>query len=56
MGTKTKIALAGTFVGLVAMAAAAFGQTGSGSGSDSGAQTTKYPTQQRRAAAAQNGG
>ena len=30
MGTKTKVALAGTFVGLVAMSAAAFGQTGSG--------------------------
>lgn len=41
MGTKTKIALAGTFVGLVAMSAAAFGQTGSGSTAGTAAPTDR---------------
>ena len=50
MGTKTKIALAGTFVGLVAMSAAAFGQTGSGSSSGTAEPTARAP---RRAAAEQ---
>jgi hypothetical protein len=49
MGTKTKIALAGTFVGLVAMSAAAFGQTGSGSDPSSSTNTSRRP----RAAAAE---
>lgn len=51
MGIKTKVALAGTFVGVVAMAATAFGQTGSdsGSGTDEGSERPR----ERRAAAAQ---
>jgi hypothetical protein len=49
MGTKTKIAIAGTFVGLVAMSAAAFGQTGSGSGTP----TASSAPRERRAAAAE---
>ena len=53
MGTKTKVALAGTFVGLVAMSAAAFGQSGSDSGSATLAPRTKRTAPaERRAAAA----
>jgi hypothetical protein len=52
MGTKTKVALAGTFVGLVAMSAAAFGQTGSGSGTP----TAPGAPRERRAAAAEKRG
>ena len=51
MGIKTKVALAGTFVGVVSMAAAAFGQTGSGSGS--GTDESSERPRERRAAAAQ---
>jgi hypothetical protein len=51
MGTKTKIALAGTFVGLVAMSAAAFGQTGSGSDPSSGSSSGARDRQRPRAAA-----
>jgi len=50
MGTKTKVALAGTFVGLVAMTAAAFGQTGTGS--SGGASTATSAPRDRRAARA----
>jgi len=49
MGTKTKVALAGTFVGLVAMSAAAFGQDGSGSGTP----TEQSSPRERRAAGAE---
>ena len=50
MGTKSKLALAGGFVGMVAMAAAAFGQSSPGSGT----QTAPASPSDRRAAAAQN--
>jgi hypothetical protein len=54
MGTKTKVALAGTFVGLVAMSAAAFGQTGADPGSDTPTPRAKRTaTAERRAAAAE---
>lgn len=50
MGTKTKITLAASFVGVVAMAAAAFGQ--SGGGSEPGGD--KSPENDRRAPAARD--
>ena len=54
MGTKTKLAMAGTFVGVVVTAATAFGQTGSGSGDPSGTPTDT--PRARRPAAAQRDG
>jgi hypothetical protein len=54
MSIKTKIALAGSFVGLVAMAAAAFGQTGSGS--STAEQGTDTPRARRAAAAERRDG
>lgn len=51
MGTKTKLTLAASFVGVVVTAAAAFGQTG-GSGSGEGSEQTA-PRERRRAAAEQ---
>ena len=57
MGIKTKVALAGTFVGLVAMSAAAFGQSGSDSGSATPAPRAKgTASAERRAAAAEKRG
>ena len=58
MGTKTKLALAGGFVGMVAMAATAFGQVGSdtppdGSSGGSGTPPTQQQREQRRAERAQ---
>ena len=53
MGTKTKLTLAATFVGVVAMAAAAFGQAGGGSGDDP-ASGSDEARRERRAAAAQD--
>lgn len=49
MGTKTKLTLAASFVGIVVTAAAAFGQAG-GTGSEEGSGT---PQERRRAAAEQ---
>jgi hypothetical protein len=50
MGIKTKLTLAGGFVGVVAMAAAAFGQTGSGSETPSdGTRPSQQQLEQRRA-------
>jgi hypothetical protein len=48
MGTKTKIAIAGAFVGVVAMGAAAFGQSGSG-GSSATPSATSAPKDRRAA-------
>jgi len=51
MRTRTKLTLASSFVGVVAMAAAAFGQAGPGSGSEE----DKAPKGDRPAAAAKGG-
>lgn len=51
MRTRTKITLASSFVGVVAMAAAAFGQTGPGTGSGE----DKAPKGDRPSAAAKDG-
>ena len=50
MGTKTKVTLAASFVGVVAMAAAAFGQAGTDAASED-----KSPKDRRAAAAAREG-
>src|SRR5688572_9594518 len=55
MGTRTKLAMAGTFVGVVVTAATAFGQTGSGS-RDSSGKPTDTPRARRAAAAQQRDG
>ena len=50
---KTKLTLAASFVGVVAMAAAAFGQAGGGSGDEPGSGSDEA-RRERRAAAAQD--
>src|SRR5436309_3796012 len=55
MGTKSKLAMAGVFVGVVVTAAAAFGQSGSGS-SDGSSQAPNAPRRPRATAQRQEGG
>ena len=55
MGTKSKLAFAVAFVGVVVTAATAFGQTGSGT-PDSGGTATEGPRAKRQAAAQKRDG
>ncbi|TMK22442.1 MAG: hypothetical protein E6G68_02080 [Actinobacteria bacterium] len=56
MGTKGKLTLAAGFVGAVAIAAAAFGQTGGGGSGGSSSNGGSTARSERRAAAAQQRG